>query len=425
MMEQSSVIKVHLDNDDGDGGEAEEKARKEKMDCSHRVIEKRRRDRINNSLMQLSKLVPIEKFKQKHSSKLEKAEILEVTVHYLTQQQMKKEEYELPTESSFTHDRKIVENNEKNPKNDLFVFLRGFKQCIADATKFFHDVEELDVSEGRCYRLIQHLKKQIARYENKERDLANAVCGERVAIWDKDEVIETTNRVVSSESNVAKRENGDVDGGTVCKKIRTSGEGHGKTEQSANNAEASRSSDSTPTTSNSGNSPSIEPNSSSRNFMPFVFPNMPMFATMPCGGANAMPRFQTSPAQPFGYQYQQPPQYIPLAMPQLPVMGMNFMPNFGMMNSDQSQNGSLNPAVQNSLQMHPSMSGQPVPGMMPAGVPTAFFPSMYTNGIHANIMSMRPRDSGYESSEKSSSSKASGSETSPQSFSDDSCQSNG
>lgn len=55
--------------------------------------------------MQLSKLVPIEKFKQKHSSKLEKAEILEVTVHYLTQQQMKKEEYELPTESSFTHDR--------------------------------------------------------------------------------------------------------------------------------------------------------------------------------------------------------------------------------------------------------------------------------------------------------------------------------
>lgn len=31
MMEQSSVIKVHLDNDDGDGGEAEEKARKEKV----------------------------------------------------------------------------------------------------------------------------------------------------------------------------------------------------------------------------------------------------------------------------------------------------------------------------------------------------------------------------------------------------------
>lgn len=61
------------------------------MDCSHRVIEKRRRDRINNSLMQLSKLVPIEKYNKKNSGKLEKAEILEVTVHYLTQQRLKKE----------------------------------------------------------------------------------------------------------------------------------------------------------------------------------------------------------------------------------------------------------------------------------------------------------------------------------------------
>lgn len=70
-----------------------------KVDCSHRVIEKRRRDRINNSLLQLSKLVPIEKFNKKNNGKLEKAEILEVTVNYLTQQKFKKEQEESSTQT--------------------------------------------------------------------------------------------------------------------------------------------------------------------------------------------------------------------------------------------------------------------------------------------------------------------------------------
>lgn len=58
--------------------------------------------------------------------------------------------------------------SQPNQPNDLYTFLHGFKECIADATKFFQEVEELDVSEGRCHRLIQHLKKQLLRYENKE-----------------------------------------------------------------------------------------------------------------------------------------------------------------------------------------------------------------------------------------------------------------
>ena len=70
------------------------------MDCSHRVIEKRRRDRINNSLMQLSKLVPIDKFNKKNSGKLEKAEILEETVRYLTEQQQFKKEDKDVTETT-------------------------------------------------------------------------------------------------------------------------------------------------------------------------------------------------------------------------------------------------------------------------------------------------------------------------------------
>lgn len=153
--------------------------------------------------------------------------------------------------------------------------------------------------------------------------------------------------------------------------------------------------------------------------MPFVLPNIPLLTAFPFAGGNNMPRLQPPAAQFPGYQYTQSPQYIPVAVPQFPFMGMNFMPGF--MNGEQSQNGSMTNQVPNGMPCQ--VPNQAMPGMMPSGMPNGFFPSMYTNGVHANIMSMRPMDSGYESSEKSSSSKNSSSDTSPQSFSDDSCQS--
>ena len=46
------------------------------------MIEKRRRDRINNSLHELKRLVPAA-FEKQGSAKLEKAEILQMTVDHL------------------------------------------------------------------------------------------------------------------------------------------------------------------------------------------------------------------------------------------------------------------------------------------------------------------------------------------------------
>lgn len=46
------------------------------------LIEKRRRDRINNSLHELKRLVPAA-FEKQGSAKLEKAEILQLTVDHL------------------------------------------------------------------------------------------------------------------------------------------------------------------------------------------------------------------------------------------------------------------------------------------------------------------------------------------------------
>lgn len=61
------------------------------LSLNHQMIEKRRRDRINNSLNELRRLVPAA-FEKQGSAKLEKAEILQMTVDHLTMLHAKGEE---------------------------------------------------------------------------------------------------------------------------------------------------------------------------------------------------------------------------------------------------------------------------------------------------------------------------------------------
>lgn len=59
------------------------------------VIEKKRRDRINSSLTELKRLVPTA-YEKQGSAKLEKAEILQLTVEHLKSLQSKSEYYLQP-----------------------------------------------------------------------------------------------------------------------------------------------------------------------------------------------------------------------------------------------------------------------------------------------------------------------------------------
>lgn len=49
---------------------------------SHRIIEKRRRDRMNNCLADLSRLIPTEYLK-KGRGRIEKTEIIEMAIKYM------------------------------------------------------------------------------------------------------------------------------------------------------------------------------------------------------------------------------------------------------------------------------------------------------------------------------------------------------
>lgn len=71
-------ISIHRCSSPGDEGSCQLQIRKKRRG----IIEKRRRDRINTSLTELRRLVPTA-YEKQGSAKLEKAEILQMTVDHL------------------------------------------------------------------------------------------------------------------------------------------------------------------------------------------------------------------------------------------------------------------------------------------------------------------------------------------------------
>ncbi|KAL3269498.1 hypothetical protein HHI36_008564 [Cryptolaemus montrouzieri] len=102
---------------------------------SHRIIEKRRRDRMNNCLADLSRLIPTEYLK-KGRGRIEKTEIIEMAIKhmkYLQQDSNPSEQYRL-----------------------------GYQECMSEAMRFMVEVEGHFSHEAVCVRLLTHLQKHCA-----------------------------------------------------------------------------------------------------------------------------------------------------------------------------------------------------------------------------------------------------------------------
>ncbi|KAF5303842.1 hypothetical protein FQR65_LT08099 [Abscondita terminalis] len=100
---------------------------------SHRIIEKRRRDRMNNCLADLSRLIPTEYLK-KGRGRIEKTEIIEMAIKYMKHLQhlhiSTSEHYRL-----------------------------GYQECMSEAMRFLVEVEGHFPREAICIRLLTHLQK--------------------------------------------------------------------------------------------------------------------------------------------------------------------------------------------------------------------------------------------------------------------------
>ncbi|CAL1537263.1 unnamed protein product, partial [Lymnaea stagnalis] len=112
------------------------------------IIEKRRRDRINTSLSELRRLVP-SAFEKQGSAKLEKAEILQMTVDHL----------------KILHQKGI--NNYNFDPHAVAVDYRsvGFRECAAEVARYLVAVEGLDLQDPLRLRLLGHLQCYSAQRE--------------------------------------------------------------------------------------------------------------------------------------------------------------------------------------------------------------------------------------------------------------------
>ncbi|XP_064595139.1 hairy and enhancer of split-related protein HELT-like [Liolophura sinensis] len=116
--------------------------------ASHKVIEKRRRDRINNCLLELSQTVPLA-FAKQNTSKLEKAEILEMTVNYLRTIQT--------TEVGLRFDK----GDWYSPDiwSDFMQHYQcGYSECMREVARFMTDVEGVNANDSRFTRLLTYLQ---------------------------------------------------------------------------------------------------------------------------------------------------------------------------------------------------------------------------------------------------------------------------
>ncbi|XP_064652224.1 hairy/enhancer-of-split related with YRPW motif protein 1-like [Lineus longissimus] len=118
------------------------------------IIEKRRRDRINNSLSELRRLVPTA-FEKQGSAKLEKAEILQMTVDHLKVLHQKGLNGNYYDPTSLAMDYRSV----------------GFRECAAEVARYLVTAEGMDIQDPLRLRLMSHLQCFSA-----QRELATKAC---------------------------------------------------------------------------------------------------------------------------------------------------------------------------------------------------------------------------------------------------------
>ncbi|TWW79277.1 Hairy/enhancer-of-split related with YRPW motif protein 1 [Takifugu flavidus] len=111
------------------------------------IIEKRRRDRINNSLSELRRLVP-SAFEKQGSAKLEKAEILQMTVDHLKM-------LHATCGKGYFEAHALAKDYRS----------LGFRECLAETARYLSMVEGRESADPLRMRLVSHLSSYASQRE--------------------------------------------------------------------------------------------------------------------------------------------------------------------------------------------------------------------------------------------------------------------
>ncbi|GFO42763.1 hairy/enhancer-of-split related with yrpw motif protein 1 [Plakobranchus ocellatus] len=131
---------------------------------SHRIIEKRRRDRMNNCLADLSRLIPSSYHKQ-GQGRIEKTEIIEMATRHIMMLQQKLDEAE----------KKIAKEEKPTlpppPPEELHCcatkFYMGFKEAQDEVMRFLVEVESINAMDPFCKKIMNHLENANKKFRTK------------------------------------------------------------------------------------------------------------------------------------------------------------------------------------------------------------------------------------------------------------------
>lgn len=146
---------------------------------SHKIIEKRRRDRMNSCLADLSHLIP-SNYLKKGRGRIEKTEIVEMAIKHIKHLQEL-----LPTGSNKSSSsgngsghssqtetggpESAISADEPNSKSgsnwqcpqEAESFKNGFSECVAETVHFLVEKEHIPPENPLCARLVNHLKRHL------------------------------------------------------------------------------------------------------------------------------------------------------------------------------------------------------------------------------------------------------------------------
>ncbi|XP_061825280.1 class E basic helix-loop-helix protein 41 [Nerophis lumbriciformis] len=124
----------------------------------HRLIEKKRRDRINECIGQLKDLLP-EHLKLSTLGHLEKAVVLELTLKHLNA---------LTAVTEQQHQKIVALQNGKKTSvhADLDAFHSGFQTCAKEVLQHLSQFENWTTREQSCAQLVKHLHKVLAQVQS-------------------------------------------------------------------------------------------------------------------------------------------------------------------------------------------------------------------------------------------------------------------
>ncbi|XP_048505060.1 class E basic helix-loop-helix protein 41 isoform X2 [Athalia rosae] len=128
---------------------------------SHRIIEKRRRDRMNNCLADLSRLIPAEYLK-KGRGRVEKTEIIEMAIRHMKHLQGVRQDVRHPAVTpvhSHTDDSVDSVSHSASASSSAEHYRLGFQECLSETMHFLVDVEGFFARDSLCVQLISHLQQ--------------------------------------------------------------------------------------------------------------------------------------------------------------------------------------------------------------------------------------------------------------------------